>query len=576
MDTTFGYRAIVFALQKGKTLDNSLEVKKLLKYRSVIISEHPKNNDEDCEWNELHYHGIVEHPQTSRFDADRTFLDLKNKYCKFFKSETCRVPVHFLGYMQLPPKQIVFINELPGSDLTMLQVQVTPEVIETVALNRKKRFDNKRESSSDIMYLKDLILESKAQSETELITDYHNDKIFENIFCKRTFSTNFKKAMSFANIVVLHKDYLDLAAEYIDRKNECMTPHESAELMLRWCEYQNIKPSKFAENILEVMDHKKRKQNTLIFQGLPNSGKTFIANSISKACIFYGAVSQGTAGYAFMWQDCINKRVIIINEPFFDLCMIESLKTVLEGTGTFVHKKNTGDEYLCPTPVIITTNNDVWCQAPSAKDAIITRTHTWYNNLKPCPFLKDVTKDLHPRWISTLLLHDRKTNVIDYMECHTSPGTGTADQEPTLKKQTPREAQSTLSTRSADNTILKSKLLAPKKQIDDSKNDYTQKDRGQETSSPDLSAPKEVLGESPDLNTYQESTPLYQTPKRQVNKRPRSLTISPISPTPSDPLREEKECPSPRHKDQSKEYLTWENEPQTPPRKRKEKHQNEK
>ncbi|CAL1286310.1 unnamed protein product, partial [Larinioides sclopetarius] len=33
--------------------------------------------------------------------------------------------------------------------------------------------------------------------------------------------------------------------------------------------------------------------------------------------------------------------------------MVETLKTILEGTGTFVHKKMSGDEYLHPTPVII-------------------------------------------------------------------------------------------------------------------------------------------------------------------------------------------------------------------------------
>ncbi|CAL1262218.1 unnamed protein product [Larinioides sclopetarius] len=96
------------------------------------------------------------------------------------------------------------------------------------------------------------------------------------------------------------------------------------------------------------MDRQHKKRNILYLRGEPNSGKTFIAQSLAKSAFFYGAVTQGTSSYAFMWQDCINKRLILINEPYFDIGMVETLKTNLEGTGTFVHKKMSGDEYSDP------------------------------------------------------------------------------------------------------------------------------------------------------------------------------------------------------------------------------------
>ena len=103
-----------------------------------------------------------------------------------------------------------------------------------------------------------------------------------------------------------------------------------------------------------------------------------------------------------MWQDCINKRIIVINEPYFDAAMIEQLKIILEGTGTgtFVHKKMSNDEYLRPTPVIITSNTYVWNLCPSTKGANLTRLIHFYDQLKACPIIENVSKDLHPAWLN--------------------------------------------------------------------------------------------------------------------------------------------------------------------------------
>lgn len=67
-------------------------------------------------------------------------------------------------------------------------------------------------------------------------------------------------------------------------------------------------------------------------------GKTYNARLLRKAVFFYREVNQGTASYTFMWQDRINKCLIIINEPYFDQAKIYQLIVILEGTGTIVHK----------------------------------------------------------------------------------------------------------------------------------------------------------------------------------------------------------------------------------------------
>ncbi|GBL80925.1 hypothetical protein AVEN_26333-1 [Araneus ventricosus] len=115
--------------------------------------------------------------------------------------------------------------------------------------------------------------------------------------------------------------------------------------------------------------------------------------------MFMGEITQGLSSYAFLWQDCINKRVIIINESYFDQAMVKQLKVVLEGTGIFVHKKMTGDEYLRPASVLITSNSPIWNTCPQAKNAILARILRFYGDLKEAPFLAEIKKDLHPGWL---------------------------------------------------------------------------------------------------------------------------------------------------------------------------------
>lgn len=470
MDQMFSYRALVFRLLGGKYFSDALEVRKLLQYRSVIISEHDPCPNEDCEWQNLHYHGLVENQAQYRFDSDRIFNQIKG-HCEFFKSEACKLPVNYLAYMQLGSKKIVYTNERGPSDLSMLQAQITPELIAEVGERKKTRIQNKIEGGQDIMKIKDYILEHNAQSESELMNKLYHDEEFQKIYCKRTFSTNFRKALSFANQSVLDKDILNLNRDFTDPDKLCMNAHRSANLMEEWCKFQDIDPWEFATNMVMLMDKKQRKLNTIILRGAPNSGKTFIAKSLMKSCIFYGEICQGLAGYSFMYQDCVNKRVIIINEPFFDNCMIEQLKTVMEGVGTFVHKKNASDEYLRPTPVLITTNNHVWASCPSAEKAIKARCIAIYDNLKACPLLKSVRKDLHPRWINIILQRNAPIVPISEFEdssdeC-TSQDLDSVARGQTSKSPIKKEVPPTDSTPSVELTTSRPLTWAPKKRTHD-------------------------------------------------------------------------------------------------------------
>ncbi|KAF8789384.1 Initiator protein NS1 like protein [Argiope bruennichi] len=506
METTFAYRAIVFGIKE----------------------EHPAG-DEECEYRELHYHGLIEHPEKYRFDSDRVINELK-PLCTFFKSEIAKLPVNFLAYLNLPPRNVIYEIVLENSDLPCLQAQVTPELINEVKERKLKRINEKREGSNDIMKIKEFIILTKCFSATELLNEMckkpHLKKEFEMIYCKRTYDCNFKKALNFAVQETLDKYFLDLAAEFVDDKNECMSPYHSADIMDQWIKFQGIDPQEFCFNMLHLLDHKHRKLNCIILQGAPNSGKTSIAKSLEKATICYAEVTQAVAGYSFMWMDCINKRLIVINEPFFSSNSIEELKMVLEGTGCRVKCKGKGDEYLRPTPVLITSNVDVWCQCPEAKDAILARCLKLYDNLKPCPFLKNVYKDLHPRWLSILLIRYAKQvpGEIKFLdsddECDSPPPSqGTAARVLTSQNKIKPEDPSTNSTDFVESTTSRPRHWAPLKPTKTSSEKLRLR-AGGETSSPELSQRNHTYDNSLDTNSYLEkaSLPPWETPKGSLKR----------------------------------------------------------
>lgn len=400
-ENEFSYRIIVFALLQNIRLDDHPLVKSLFRKRSVFISEHPIEDESQCEYTSLHYHGIIEFPKENRFDNDRVILDIK-KHCTFFKSQNAIAPINFMAYMQVPPRHIIFKNTLPNSLLDYILSEVTQDLINSIKQKKELKLQQKKGINDDIAQLMKLIKQTRAQSESELVNYFYSDPDFREIYTKRTFSLNFKKALQLEMQSCLDTPILVLAKEFVDHKNICLTPKESVNLVMKWCRYQKIDMRNFILNILMVMDRCKKKRNSLYLCGEPNSGKTYIVRSLQKAAYFYGEVNQGTASYTFMWQDCVNKRLIVINEPYFDNAMIEQLKVILEGTGTFVHKKMSSDEYLRPTPVIITSNTKIWALAPGSKAAITARLIHLYDNLKSCPFLQDVTKDLHPLWLNHL------------------------------------------------------------------------------------------------------------------------------------------------------------------------------
>lgn len=394
--------------------------------RNCYVVEHDPSLDNPetgigaCEFNSLHYHGIVSY-SCSRSDNDRQITNFKQSVERhsgaYYKGMEVQHIKGMLTYMKVHPKKQIFLVNT-DNELNSVLDEINDDDVETFRLRKQKQREEDKDekiSAKDIYRLSEWVQMFNVQSKQQMfdiITQTSYKREFLSLFCKRSFDQSLEKAMYIVQQECLAKTFAKLSdlvenAEFAD----CYSPLESAIIVKEWAKIQGIDLDLFVTNLIDIVDRNRPKVNTLMLQGESNAGKTYIVRSVLKLCKYFGEINQGIAGYQFMYADCINKRVISINEPYFDVAMIEQLKIVLEGRGTFVHVKNKKDDWLQPTPVIITCNSHVWRHCRNEEHAIRNRCIV-YEGLRAAPFLEKCEKDLHPYvWMYLLLALSVSENV---------------------------------------------------------------------------------------------------------------------------------------------------------------------
>jgi hypothetical protein len=342
----------------------------------------------------------------SRFSNDLIWTRVKDEIRTnegWFKSTKVFSLPAVCAYFRMPGKEVV-CNNLTGRLREIYSTITSTQITDQVEKKIKKHIKIK-DSIDDITQLREWIVFYNTWTETEIITKLHHLESFSNLFKKYNFTRNFEKAKILASQKILAMKYDELIIMWkitLETKENYLDDLTSAAVMLHWCEIQNIDPVSFAKNIISFIDMKLPKINSLWLHGESNAGKSYIVRSLSALCCLYHQVPAGSN--RFMWQDAIEKRLIILNEPLLDETAIESSKEIFEGTGCFVPVKMKHDQFLPPTPVAITSNTHLWAFNASMKLPIQNRIYCGgYVNLKPVPLLKNINKELNPLWINVLV-----------------------------------------------------------------------------------------------------------------------------------------------------------------------------
>lgn len=158
------------------------------------------------------------------------------------------------------------------------------------------------------------------------------------------------------------------------------------QLLLHQFDDNEDKIKEFLQVNVDVLDKKIAKLNTILIHAPPSSGKNFFYDMIFGFMINVGQFHTANKTNNFPFQDGCNKRVILWNEPNYDIPAMEDMKKILGGDLTNIKVKCQPDGCIERTPVIILTNNMLSIMmSPAFKDRIAK--FTW----KAAPFLKEIS-----------------------------------------------------------------------------------------------------------------------------------------------------------------------------------------
>jgi hypothetical protein len=143
----------------------------------------------------------------------------------------------------------------------------------------------------------------------------------------------------------------------------------------------------FLTDLLNVIDKRIPKLNTIAIHAEPNAGKNFFFDPIAAFFINYGSIGTANKTNQFAFQEAAGKRLVLWNEPNYEAVHIEKLKELLAGDTTRVHVKYQGDAPLQGPPIIILTNEMLSIFGMSAFQSRI-RLYNWIS----APFLRDYNK----------------------------------------------------------------------------------------------------------------------------------------------------------------------------------------
>ena len=184
-----------------------------------------------------------------------------------------------------------------------------------------------------------------------------------------------------------------------------MSPSESLALVeqLLFHQYGSLEAvTNFVRRLYEICEKMLPKKNTMYCCGAPNSGKSWFFEMVATFYLNIGHVKNFTKYTTFPLNDCVNRRILLWNEPSIAPSQYETVKMLAGGDPCAAAVKYEGDAKVLRTPLLITANHTIFSQQEVWTSRIYTEI--W----KQAPMLKD--KDLYPDPLSYYLLIKKYLN----------------------------------------------------------------------------------------------------------------------------------------------------------------------
>lgn len=205
--------------------------------------------------------------------------------------------------------------------------------------------------------------------------------------------------LTLEELIKLHEDTSTFRYYYSSKPDYYLSTQESFEWVDKLLIHQYGDSVKdFLTRLINVTEKQLPKRNTMFIKGKPNCGKTWFVNMLAAFYLNVGNVKNFVRGQNFPFNDCVNRRILIWNEPSIMLSAFDTLKQLTEGDHISVAVKYQGDTVLHRTPLIFTSNKQIF--NPTQE---MWTSRIYFEEWKIAPFLKDCKQYPHPSCFKSLL-----------------------------------------------------------------------------------------------------------------------------------------------------------------------------
>lgn len=198
----------------------------------------------------------------------------------------------------------------------------------------------------------------------------------------------------YTHFMSVEPQYLIFNSPYINTSTYYYSIEESIDILEKLVSYQffhNEKQIKhFYTCLFDLLDKKVPKKNSMFILSPPNAGKNFFFDCVVHYCINFGQMGNFNRYCTFPLMECVDKRIILWNEPCMEASATETLKCILGGDSCNAKVKYQGDAVIMRTPVIILSNNDIFPK----NEAFRSRMYQF--NWRPANFLVEYKLKPHP------------------------------------------------------------------------------------------------------------------------------------------------------------------------------------
>lgn len=207
----------------------------------------------------------------------------------------------------------------------------------------------------------------------------------------------------YTHFMSVDPQYLIFNAPQSNTLQYYMSITDSIEAMEKLVDYQFYGNKKKIEHfyncLFAVLDKLIPKKNSIFILSAPNAGKNFFFDAVIHYCINFGQMGNFNKYHNFPLMECVDKRIILWNEPCMEPSAAETLKCILGGDTCNAKVKYQGDAVINRTPVIILSNSDIFPKSEAF------RSRMFKFDWRPANFLKHYTLKPNPLAVFHLFNH---------------------------------------------------------------------------------------------------------------------------------------------------------------------------